>query len=84
MKLTFDKNIYKMKRIILSLAIVLAGLNAVNAQTNIPTDAAKPQVAEVKKVNPNAAEITFKSLALTRNTNDRLKNNELTKKFNFQ
>jgi hypothetical protein len=65
MKLTFGQNIYTMKKIILSLTIVLAGLSAAKAQTtNVPADAAKPQVAEVKAVNPKAADIKFSSLEI--------------------
>jgi len=47
-----------MKKIILSLTIVLAGLSAVQAQTsNATTDA-------VKAVNPKAADIKFNSLEI--------------------
>jgi hypothetical protein len=47
-----------MKKIILSLTIVLAGLSAAQAQTpNAPTDA-------VKAVNPKAADIKFNSLEI--------------------
>lgn len=54
-----------MKKIILSLTIVLSSFVSSQAQTtNIPSDVAKPQVAEVKPVNKNAAEITFKSLEI--------------------
>jgi len=47
-----------MKKIILSLTIVLAGLTAAHAQTsNVPADA-------VKAVNPKAADIKFTSLEI--------------------
>jgi hypothetical protein len=47
-----------MKKIILSLTIILAGLSAAQAQTpNAPTDA-------VKAVNPKAADIKFNSLEI--------------------
>ena len=51
-----------MKKIILSLTIVLAGLTAAHAQTsNVPADAAK---TEVKAVNPKAADIKFNTLEI--------------------